>query len=712
MAHYHRQPPFASAAAYPTSQVLMQSGSIVAQGQDESALLETWVELPTMHYDVTNKDSACIMCCLCPCMGWNSLRMVMDDQEVTLKAKNFCCTSVQKRPYAQLGEVTVIRKLGGACGAVLLSDLTPVTEDGQGGMAPGWSCCNTRLVEELAEELQRRKEVRGSIAQIQKLDHMYNHVLQLRGRLMPLLAQRGAKYQEWVPILPDDPVQRPDQVYNMSNFLECCTIRKLILRPEEAEVRVEDICSCNQIVQKREYAQLGNVNRLKSCICCVGVSSDLGHFNPGYGCNRSKVNEVVEEMQDRMIRRGNMGQIRKQELLLQQMGELLRQVNALQGATAAYYPPSPAMMKRAFPGEKVPREGSGAWKITSVEEKSYNITDYCQNCAKCCCTLGCAGWGTDMLDLEKDSLYLVEKDNFDNSRIKMPYAQLESVDYTRESCCFYRVNFASPGWGCNRKLVEELAEELQHRKIERGNVAQIRQLEALDKSSREIQFKLASTIERLGSNYPPTPKDMSTMYRGVMAPKALTMDRPHNEPSQTFETKEFDVTNYCTSFFSFVCSLGCAGPCTKEKIELQPEEMVKTTQNWCLTRKERTPYAQLGSVDVESACGCCRSIPDVGSAGCGCSVRLMEELADELQERKVKRGNIAQIKLKENIMYSVLKSKTMVDVLENSAGKMPGPVTRKVVKKVTKKKVGTKKSTAKASTKQGKKKSTKQAPRG
>ena len=71
--------------------------------------------------------------------------------------------------------------------------------------------------------------------------------------------------------------------------------------------------------------------------------------------------------------------------------------------------------------------------------------------------------------------------------------------------------------------------------------------------------------------------------------------------------------------------------------------MVITKSNLLIEKRERTPYAQLGAIDTESTCGCCKNIPDVADAGCGCEAALMGEIATELHERKVKRGNIAQV---------------------------------------------------------------------
>lgn len=67
--------------------------------------MEAYVPLPDKKYNVTN--TAEFICGL-PCVGASSKTLVLDDQEATLINKNCCCTSTQRRPYAQLGSVSEI----------------------------------------------------------------------------------------------------------------------------------------------------------------------------------------------------------------------------------------------------------------------------------------------------------------------------------------------------------------------------------------------------------------------------------------------------------------------------------------------------------------------------------------------------------------------------------------------------------------------------
>ena len=79
-----------------------------------------------------------------------------------------------------------------------------------------------------------------------------------------------------------------------------------------------------------------------------------------------------------------------------------------------------------------------------------------------------------------------------------------------------------------------------------------------------------------------------------------------------------------------------------------------TREATCYRSAIRKPWAQLGDVEV-SNCMCCLMVDDVGSPGCGCNQRLVNDIAADLQKRKVLRGNIAQLKVQENIMKEVLK---------------------------------------------------------
>jgi hypothetical protein len=90
-------------------------------------------------------------------------------------------------------------------------------------------------------------------------------------------------------------------------------------------------------------------------------------------------------------------------------------------------------------------------------------------------------------------------------------------------------------------------------------------------------------------------------------------------------------------------------------MELESEEMYIVKENLCCRQNTRTPYAQLGAVETEQSCCCCHELPETAQPQCGCAKELVDMIANDLQERKVKRGNIAQLKMQENLMNELLK---------------------------------------------------------
>eukprot|EP00812_Abedinium_dasypus_P012600 NODE_610_length_1447_cov_328.279454.p1 GENE.NODE_610_length_1447_cov_328.279454~~NODE_610_length_1447_cov_328.279454.p1 ORF type:complete len:425 (-),score=149.09 NODE_610_length_1447_cov_328.279454:155-1288(-) len=300
---------------------------------------------------------------------------------------------------------------------------------------------------------------------------------------------------------------------------------------------------------------------------------------------------------------------------------------------------------------------------------TFDVTNTCERWCGCLCTLGINGLMTKTIDLRADDMSLITQSRLENSESHVPYGQIENVDITKSCCCCYAVNGYSPGCGCNRTLVEEVASELQQRKMKRGATAQLKQLETMQSVTCALDVKLDTVYDKLSIQYPPNQETMDRIYQG-RPPKALRNRKPmpHIDAAQAFETRQFNVTNYC----ELICTLvNCVGPTTREMV-LEPEEMLLTTKNWCLMNTQRTPYAQLGSVDVETACLCCSNLPDVATPGCGCNRALVDDIAEELQKRKVKRGNIAQMKMQENMMTEILKVSTKVEIL-NDHYRVPNP---------------------------------------
>merc|ERR1719188_850588 len=298
----------------------------------------------------------------------------------------------------------------------------------------------------------------------------------------------------------------------------------------------------------------------------------------------------------------------------------------------------------------VPTEVQTLSKVTGmgdvsqgVQTKTYDVTSTIDSCMTCVGSCGVAGCTTTTMELGEDDLYITTKNNIDDSNLKMPYTEMDSVDVEKSCCCCWAVNEQSPGLGCSRALVEEIAAELQTRKEKRGNIAHLRQLKRMQTTSVALNLRGSLMAEKKGIQYPPSQEVMSKLFRGRV-PEALRSPAPsHVEPDKEFQTKTYSVTNYIEALVCCIASLGLRGLVTRT-LELDAEEMKLTRTDFCSSKTSRTPYGNLGAVEEETACCCCVNVPDVANPGCGCDTEKVSDIAAELQERKVMRGNIAQMK--------------------------------------------------------------------
>merc|ERR1712107_212848 len=164
--------------------------------------------------------------------------------------------------------------------------------------------------------------------------------------------------------------------YDVSNKIEpCCacfwtlgilgwTRKTLVLTEEEAHLTVKN--NCKNDIQRRPYAQLGAVDKVNTCICCWAVRSDLtsptkdgpGGLSPGLGCDQTLVEELVHELKERMINRGNIGQIRHQENMGLQVTELGAKMDLLMDHLGIQYPPSEETLARLYPNGRPNQQAS------------------------------------------------------------------------------------------------------------------------------------------------------------------------------------------------------------------------------------------------------------------------------------------------------------------------------------------------------------------
>jgi hypothetical protein len=139
----------------------------------------------------------------------------------------------------------------------------------------------------------------------------------------------------------------------------------------------------------------------------------------------------------------------------------------------------------------------------------------------------------------------------------------------------------------------------------------------------------------------------------------------NEETSKEFEYKKYNISQWQELF----CS------CTTQSIELDADEMIFHKDKCCggclekQTIKE--PYAQMGAVEVEEVLGCCYSV-DTDTANiqpqCGCAKELVQEISADLQERKVYRGNIAQLRHQENLIIEIIKLGIKIEMITRMKG--------------------------------------------
>jgi hypothetical protein len=372
------------------------------------------------------------------------------------------------------------------------------------------------------------------------------------------------------------------------------------------------------------------------------------------------VTHIVRELRERMATRGQVGQIRKQEAIMGMIGDVEDDMKLLMKNKDCAYPPAQAYMQSRFPQN--PPDLTKARPVPeTVEVKTYDVTNKIDSCLTCCLTCGIAGCTTETMELKEDDMFIKTVNNLDDSDVKIPYAEMDSVDVMKSGCCCFSVNEQSPGLGCEKEKVDLIASDLQECKYKRGNIAHLKQLRAMQTTALGVDVMADLLLQKEGIQFPPAAEAMSEVFPGAK-PWALTHElKSHIEPDQEFETKTYSVTNIPAAIMSFVCC-PCTG-CHTTELELGPDEMLLINKDWCNQTQSRTPYGNIGSVETETTCCVCTELPEIAMPGCGCSEDLVNEIAGELQARKEKRGNIAQMRQQENIIVDILNTEAKIAVL-------------------------------------------------
>jgi len=646
---------------------------------------------PETSWDVTNNVEYCLSCCML------SVMLILEEEEAVLRTSNCCSTSAQRRPYAQLNSVELHTRWCNTCQAIG-TDLVPVTPDGEGGLIPGCGC-NKELTGEIITELNARKDGRGKIAQIKQQTFMLERINKLKVQLPVVLQHFGVAYP------PDEATvarlfgNNPPAFRAFADVLGwkdqkleefgtrhfdvtcccdpvCCTHKTLELGPDEVVLTKVSGISRNTVIERRPYAQIDDVQAVSACGClkvlAAGNLTDTEPIQPGNGCNAMLVEEIRSELQARVTARGNVGQIFQLEKMTDNVQDLAAEMPLLMDKLGAetVYPPSQQTMSKIYgaaapkqppmPPERPHQVASQAFPVKTYDNVNNQCDAACLMCI-CCCIPGCT---KKKLTLAEEEVVVEVKNNITESVTRMPYAQLGSVDEGR-CCCCTGVNGISPGWGCSYDLVKEISEELQARKVGRGNIAQLRNQENTMYKALEVDVRTDIVLKHLDIMYPPTQETLTSLYG--QTPPTLPTDEAergsgiHIQASSQFETRSWPITNWCDK----VC-------CQDADLEVNDEEAVVSRSGPCCRSKMREPYAQMGSVEVRKAC--CGLLTGVStdstaiSPECGCSHALVEDISGELQSRKVARGNIAQIRQQENLMIEIIKLAVKLDLITTKNG--------------------------------------------
>merc|ERR1712151_1413986 len=109
---------------------------------------------------------------------------------------------------------------------------------------------------------RHRKDMRGGVAQMRKLDRIVEKLGKITVQLSQYLRASGIEFE---------PVPRPEtqrehfghESFDVTNCCEglCCASKSLRLEPEEAVLQIENPCACVSREIRREYNDMDAVEK-------------------------------------------------------------------------------------------------------------------------------------------------------------------------------------------------------------------------------------------------------------------------------------------------------------------------------------------------------------------------------------------------------------------------------------------------------------------
>ena len=100
---------------------------------------------------------------------------------------------------------------------------------------------------------------------------------------------------------------------------------------ESEELVMHTKCFCYDDISRKPYGELGSVEKMSICCCsCIYWEKRVNcPLAVGWGCEGTKVDEIVTELHKRMKARGDTGQIQKLEEVMAEVQRLKREMKGM-----------------------------------------------------------------------------------------------------------------------------------------------------------------------------------------------------------------------------------------------------------------------------------------------------------------------------------------------------------------------------------------------